>query len=116
MSSAAVFFSVVTGLAMLASSALDFTMSPKAVAIVTRLGKRPEFVRFLGLIKGLGGLGLLIGLVINPIGVLAALGLVIYFILAIRAHSKLGDSGTETLPAAAMFLLSAVTLLTKLFS
>ena len=116
MSSAAVFFSVVTALVMLASGAYDFTLPQKSLDIVDRLGQRPNFVRTLGLLKVLGGLGLLVGFVFGAIGILAALGLVAYFILAIRAHAKLGDSGAETLPAAAMFILSALTLITNLFA
>lgn len=116
MGSAAVFFSVVTALVMLASGAYDFTMPQKVLILVDRLGHRPNFVRTLGLAKVMGGLGLLVGLVIGPLGILAALGLVAYFILAIRAHAKLGDSGAETLPAAAMFMLSALTLITNLFA
>lgn len=116
MGAASVLFSLVTAVAMFVSAAMDFMMMPQALEIVQRLGKRPNFVRTLGLVKALGGLGLIVGLVIGPIGVLAALGLVVYFILAIRAHAKLGDSGAETLPAAGMFILSALTLITKLFS
>jgi hypothetical protein len=116
MGPAAVFFTVVTGLVMLASAAYDFTMPTNKMDLVARLGRRPNFIRTLALVKGLGGFGLFVGLIISPIGVLAALGLVVYFILAIRAHAKLGDSGAETLPAAAMFILSALTLITNLFS
>jgi hypothetical protein len=116
MGAAAAFFSVVTALVMAASAVYDFMMPPKVVDLVLRLGHPRNFVRTLGLLKGLGALGLLVGLAIGPIGVLAALGLVAYFILAIRAHAKLGDSGAETLPAAAMFILSALALITTLFS
>ena len=116
MSSAATFFSVVTALVMLGFAAYDFTMPQSVIQLVGKLGRRPNFVRTLGLTKALGGLGLLVGLAVGPIGVLAALGLVVYFILAIRAHAKLGDSGAETLPAAALFILSALTLITNLFS
>ena len=116
MSAAAVFFSVVTGLVMIASGAFDFTMPPKVVELVGRMGQRPNFVRTLGIIKILGGVGLFVGFIISPIGILAALGLVIYFVLAIRTHARLGDSGAETVPAAALFILSALTLITNLFS
>ena len=75
MGSAAVFFSVVTGLVMIAFGAYDFTMPQKVLNLVDRLGHRPNFVRTLGLLKVLGGLGLLVGLVFGFIGVLAALGL-----------------------------------------
>ena len=116
MGAAATFLSIVTAIVMLALCAFDFSGPPRVLDLVRRLGHRPGFHRTLGLVKGLGGLGLLVGLVIGPIGVLAAIGLVVYFILAIRAHSRLGDSGAETLPAAAMFILCALTLLALIFS
>lgn len=116
MATAATFFSVLTALVMLGLGAFDFTNPPKVVDLVRRLGYKPGFHRTLGLAKALGGLGLLVGLAIGPIGVLAAIGLVIYFVLAVRAHARLGDSGAETIPAAALFILSALTLITLVFS
>lgn len=116
MAGVATFLSVLTAFVMLGLGAYDFTNPPKVVDLVHRLGYRRGFHRTLGLAKALGGLGLLVGLVIGPIGVLAALGLVVYFILAVRAHSRLGDSGAETIPAAGMFILSALTLITLIFS
>ena len=116
MAAAATFFSVLTALVMLGLGAYDFTNPAKVVELVHRLGHRPGFHRTLGLVKALGGLGLLVGLVIPPIGVLAALGLVVYFVLAVRAHARLGDSGAETIPAAALFILCALTLITLVFS
>jgi hypothetical protein len=73
MGSAAVFFSVVTGLVMLASGAYDFTMPQNVLILMDRLGHRPNFVRTLGLLKILGGFGLLVGLVFGVIGVSSTL-------------------------------------------
>jgi len=115
MSGAATFFSVVTALVMIGSAIYEFTSPPKFVDLVARLGRYPGFERTLGAIKGLGGLGLLVGLAFRPIGILAALGLTVYFILAIRAHSKLRDPGSESVPAAVLFALCALTLLTLFF-
>ena len=116
MATAATFLSILTAIVMLGLGAYDFTNPPKVVEQMDRLGYRPGFHRSLGLLKALGGLGLLVGLAIGPIGVLAAFGLVIYFVLAVRAHSRLGDTGAETIPAAAMFILSALTLICLIFS
>lgn len=116
MAGAATFFSLVTALVMIGSGAFDFTGPRKVLDLMAQLGRHPGFERTLGIIKILGGLGLLVGLAIKPIGVLAALGLVIYFVLAVRAHSRLGHPGSESVPAAALFMLSALTLITVLFS
>lgn len=116
MGTLATFLSIVTALLMFGLAAFDFSNPPYVVDLVARLGHYPGFQRTLGLVKALGGLGLLIGLSIGPIGVLAALGLVVYFVLAVRAHARLGDSGAETIPAAGFFVLCAVTLLTLVFS
>lgn len=116
MGAVATFLSVLTALIMFGLAAYDFTNPASVVDLVARLGHRPGFHRTLGLLKALGGLGLLVGLSIGPVGVLAALGLVAYFVLAVRAHSRLGDSGAETIPAAGLFVLCALTLLTLVFS
>lgn len=114
MSGLSTFLSVVTAVIMLGSAAYDFTSPPAVVDLVARLGRYPGFERTLGLVKALGAIGLLVGLAIGPIGVLAALGLCAYFVLAVRAHSRLGDPGNATLPAAGLFILCAVTLIANL--
>lgn len=116
MAAIATFLSVVTAIVMLGLGAYDFTGPQRVLELVRRLGHRPGFHRTLGLLKILGGLGLLVGLAIGWIGVLAAIGLVVYFVLAVRAHARLGDSGAETIPAAGLFILSALTLITLIFS
>jgi hypothetical protein len=42
--------------------------------------------------------------------------LTIYFALAVRVHSRLGDTTAETAPAIGLFAFSALTLLTRLFA
>jgi len=116
MASLATFLSVLTALVMFGLAVYDFTNPPYVVELVRRLGRYPGFQRTLGLVKALGAFGLLVGLAIGPIGVLAALGLVVYFVLAVRAHARLGDSGAETIPAAGLFVLCALTLITLVFS
>lgn len=116
MAAVATFLSVLTALVMLGLGAYDFTDPRRVVDLVRQLGHRPGFHRTLGLLKILGGLGLLVGLAIGPVGILAAIGLVLYFVLAVRAHARLGHSGAETIPAAACFILSALTLITLIFS
>jgi hypothetical protein len=116
MSGVSIILSLLLAVVMLASAAMDFRGAPQIIDLVARMGRLPGFERTLGLIKILGALGLLVGLAIPMLGVLAALGLTIYFALAVRIHSKLGDSTTETAPAVGLFAVSALTLLTRFFA
>ena len=116
MSGVSIILSILLALVMLASAAMDFRGAPQVIDLVERMGRLPGFERTLGLIKILGALGLLLGLAIPTLGILAALGLTIYFALAVRIHSRLGDSTAETAPAIGLFAVSALTLLTRLFA
>ena len=111
-----VILSVLIALIALASAALDFKGAPQIKELMRRLQYRPGFERFLGAIKVLGALGLLIGLGIHGLGVAAALGFLIYFILAVRAHRSIGDTPKETGPAVVLAALSLLTVITGLAS
>lgn len=116
MSGISVFLSMVLAIVMLGSAAMDFRGAPQIIDLVARMGRFQGFERTLGLIKILGALGLLIGLAMPTLGILAALGLTTYFALAVRVHSRLGDTTSETAPALGLFTLSALTLLTRFFA
>jgi hypothetical protein len=57
---------------------------------MSRLGVPHSWLYPLGVVKGAGAAGLLVGMAVPPIGVAAALGLVLYFVGAVatvvRAH------------------------------
>lgn len=116
MSTISIILSIVLALVLIASAIRDFSGPPEVLDIVRRLGYRPGFERTLGIIKGLGGLGLAIGVAWAPIGVLAAAGSCAYFVLAVRAHAKLGDPGRESMPAAVLFGVSFLTLVTRVLA
>ena len=113
MSTISILLSIVLALVLIATAVRDFSGPPEVVDLVRRLGYRPGFERTLGLIKGLAGVGLAIGVAWAPIGVLAAAGTCVYFVLAVRAHSKLGDPGSQSIPAAVLFGVSFLTLVTR---
>jgi hypothetical protein len=74
-------------------------------ATLDRLGVG-EMQVTLGLLELAGALGLLVGLVVVPIGVLAAISLVGYFIGAVFTHMRAGDPVAESGPAIAFGLLA----------
>ena len=73
---------------------------------VTKLGLPTTWIPRLAACEIAGGVGLLLGLAIAPIGILAALGACGYFIGAVIVHLRAGDR--EGVPAPAIFVLIAV--------
>jgi DoxX-like family len=79
--------------AFLAFSAIrKLSHRPEVVATYTRVGVPEEKLHYFALILLAGASGLVVGLFWGPIGVAAAVGLVIYFLLAIGAHIRAGDA------------------------
>jgi DoxX-like family len=68
----------------------DFTQPDWLLASMTKLGVPSWSLFWLGALKAAGAIGLLVGITVPPIGVAAAVGLVLFFIgavvTAIRAH------------------------------
>ena len=103
-------------LVALASSVMDFQGNPQVLELMERLGQRPGFERFLGLVKIIGALGLLVGLFEDWIGILAAAGFTLYFLLAMGAHRRIQDAPKDMAPAIGLFVLSAACLVTGLLA
>jgi len=79
--------SVVTGIA-----ALTYLIGheyPKAQADLKRVPR--SWVPVLGALLAAGSLGLLAGFAVPPLGILAAAGLVLYFVGALIAHLRVGS-------------------------
>ena len=49
----------------------------------------------IGTLKTIGALGLAAGLIFRPLGVSAAIGLVLFFVCAIYTHIRAGDYGAQ---------------------
>jgi hypothetical protein len=49
----------------------------------------------IGTLKTLGALGLAAGLLFRPLGISAAIGLVLFFVCAIYTHIRAGDYGSQ---------------------
>lgn len=76
---------------------------PKAQADMKGIPRR--YVPVLGLLLAAGAAGLLAGLVFPPVGLAAALGLILYFAGAIVAHLRVGS---RSIVAGVVFLLIAL--------
>ena len=106
--------SVVLAVLCTASAVGDFLKLPSVMKAAETVGCPPNLCNILGLIKMLAGVGLIVGFAIKEIGIAAAVGLSIYFVLAVGAHLRVKDHLKGTLPAIVMLAISTATLATSL--
>jgi uncharacterized membrane protein YbjE (DUF340 family) len=79
--------------ALLAFSAIrKLSHRSEVVATYTRVGVPEDKLDYLAAILLAGAAGLVVGLFWGPLGVAAAVGLVVYFLLAIGAHIRADDA------------------------
>jgi hypothetical protein len=109
-------FYVILGTIASLSAIYDFVGPADLKANIARWGYRPGFERVLGLIKLVGAWGLFVGMISNPIGILASLGFVAYFALAINTHKKAGDPMGQAIPAIVLMGLSVACLVAGLMA
>jgi uncharacterized membrane protein YphA (DoxX/SURF4 family) len=66
----------------------------------------PHYRTLTGILEILGGIGVLLGLILPWIGMLAALGLCVLMLMGIMTRIKIKDSPTQCLPAAFFCVLN----------
>ncbi|MGV0791800.1 DoxX family protein [Mycolicibacterium sp. XJ1819] len=64
----------------------------------------------IGTLKTVGAAGLAAGLLIHPLGVAAAVGLVLFFVCAVYTHVLAGDYGPQFVSAIAFLVLNIAVL------
>lgn len=102
---ATVVVSVLLALAVIGSGLGKLSKNPKVVESLSVVGVPLSWFPFLAAAEVAGGVGLLVGLGVAPLGMAAAIGLVLYFLGAVGAHVKAGD--TKGLPAPLVLALLA---------
>jgi hypothetical protein len=108
--------SVVLVALLLYSASQKLRRSAEVVESYRNVGVPPNRLAVLAALLVAGGLGVLAGLAWAPIGIAAAAGLVVYFLLAVGAHvrhDQLGNVATPvvlTVLAAASLVLRSVTM------
>jgi len=114
MNSAHSILSVVLAVLCTASAIGDFLKLPSVMRAAETVRCPPNLCTVLGLLKTLAVVGLIVGFAIDAIRIAAAVGLSIYFVLAVGAHLRVKDHLRGTLPAIAMLAISTATLATSL--
>ncbi|MFJ4469775.1 DoxX family protein [Streptomyces sp. NPDC089424] len=99
---------LLTTAATASAAVADLTGHPYPRAQADRLGVPHSLIRPLGILLAAASLGLLAGLAVPALGTCAAAGLVLYFLAALGAHLRVGD--TQLGAWSAYFILSLATL------
>jgi DoxX-like family len=87
------------------SATLDFVRYKQVLINMAKVGVSDSWITTLGLLKATGALGLLVGIVVPPIGIVAASGLVLFFVGAIGVHLRAHD---YSFGLAVVFLVLAI--------
>jgi uncharacterized membrane protein YphA (DoxX/SURF4 family) len=97
---------VLLGLGLAASGSQKIQKNERIVAGLTRAGVPLSWFVPLALLDIAGTIGLLIGIWWRPLGIAAAIGIIVYFIGALIAHMRAKD--TKGMPIPATLLVVAV--------
>ncbi|MFB6813936.1 DoxX family protein [Streptomyces sp. NPDC056347] len=101
-------------LASAASAFLTFTRNPQVVGNMTKVRVPDSWMPWLATAKTAGALGLLAGLVVAPLGIAAAAGLVLYFAGAVITHLRVKDYAVA--PVIVLTLIAAAALVLRVAS
>jgi hypothetical protein len=94
------------------SASLKLRQDERAVAAIGgTVGVSLRLFPVLAALEIAGAAGMLIGLWLEPLGVVAAVGLVIYFVCAFGGHLRVGDMKGLTMPIVPLVLAIAVLVL-----
>jgi hypothetical protein len=87
---------------------------PRVVTTITGIGVPLSWFPFLAACELAGSLGLVVGLPIAPVGVIAAIGLVAYFVGALITHVRAGDNAVAA--PVSMLVLATLALVLRVAS
>ena len=96
---------ILLALGVLGSATAQLAGNKVVMANLVHLGLPLRIIPFLASCLIAGGLGLVVGVWYHPLGIAAAVGLVLYFVGALIAHLRKADF--KGLPAPILFLVLA---------
>jgi uncharacterized membrane protein YphA (DoxX/SURF4 family) len=106
---AAVVFSVLLSVVLSGSAFAKLNKDPKVVeSIVGTVGVPEGRLWMLAALELAGAAGLLIGLFWAPLGIAAAIGVVLYFVGAVIGHARVGDTAPAVIGVPAGILVVAL--------
>lgn len=112
---ATVVISLFLAVALTFSAVGKLTKNPKVIPIMEQVGVPADRIPWLAYVEILGAIGLVVGLFVWPIGVAAAIGVILYFAGAVIAHVRVKDTAGVG-PAAFLTVVAVVALILRILS
>jgi hypothetical protein len=81
---------VLAALALTFSATADFIRYKQVMMNMAKAGVPESWLTMLATVKATGAIGLLVGIAIRPIGIAAAIGVILFFVGAIITHIRAG--------------------------
>jgi hypothetical protein len=106
----------ITAIANIWAAANDFSRPNWLLANMSKVGVARSSLVPLGLLKAAGGLGLLVGIAVPTVGLIAAGGLILFFLGAIVTHLRARDYSLGYGAPILFLLLAAASLILQLFA
>ncbi|SDG88441.1 DoxX-like family protein [Sinosporangium album] len=111
-----VIVAVITAILFVLAGLPKLLAQPAMVTELGRLGVAPGFMRIVGLLEVLGGLGVLAGIWIGILGILAPAGLILVMLGAIGTHVRAGDTANQTLRPLPLLILAIAALVLRVLA
>lgn len=109
---ATIVVSVLLAVGLVGSGRAKLVKEPTVTTNMAKVGVPEHRLRPLAVLEIAGAAGLLIGLAWWPLGVAAAIGVILYFVGALGFHARARDTGVA--PAVVFLLLAIAALLLRL--
>jgi len=105
----AVVVSILLAAGLSGSAGAKLTKDPRIIETLVRtVGVPEDRLWMLAALELAGAAGLIIGLFWAPLGIAAAIGVILYFIGAVAGHLRVGDTAIPAIAPAAVMLVTAV--------
>jgi uncharacterized membrane protein YphA (DoxX/SURF4 family) len=114
MTIALIIFASLLSFAAIGSAISKLMKVPDVMTAMAKVGVAPNRIPLLALLEIAGGLGLIVGIWMPTLGLLASLGLVLYFVGALFAHFSRGHKPADFGAALGIFVIAVVTTLLQL--
>jgi uncharacterized membrane protein YphA (DoxX/SURF4 family) len=114
MTIALVIFGSLLAFAAIGSAISKLKKVPDVMAAMAKVDVKPKNVPLLAWLEIAGGLGIVVGIWVPSIGMLASVGLVLYFVGALFAHFTRGHKVADFGAALGIFVIAVVTTLLQL--
>jgi uncharacterized membrane protein YphA (DoxX/SURF4 family) len=114
MTIALVIFGSLLAFAAIGSAISKLKKVPDVMAAMAKVDVKPKNVPLLAWLEIAGGLGIVVGIWVPSIGMLASVGLVLYFVGALFAHFTRGHKVADFGAALGIFVIAVITTLLQL--